>query len=55
MEYKLSKKLKASIKREMEKAPNRATFHGAISKEVYPDLKRTALLIGNELKLYSNE
>lgn len=51
--YELPKALKKIITKELKQAPNLATFHGAISKEIYPDLKSIALLTGDNLKLYS--
>lgn len=49
--YELSEALKKRMAKELDQAPNKATFHGAISREVYPDLKTSALLIGDKLQL----
>ncbi|WP_310991946.1 hypothetical protein [Aequorivita marina] len=53
--YELPKGLKKRLAKELDNAPNKATLHGAISKEIFPDLTRTALLIGDKLNLYSYE
>ena len=53
--YELPKGLKKRMAKEIENAPNKAILHGAISKEIFPNLKTTALLIGDKLELYSYE
>lgn len=51
--YTISKSLKNRLAKEMAKAPDKATFHGAIAREVYPELKHSALVIGDKVELIS--
>lgn len=53
MKYKLSKRLKNSIQKEIEGKGhnNKKVIFGAMAKQVFPDLKRSALIVGNTLDL----
>lgn len=55
MEYKLSKRLKKSIQKEIEGKGNnnRKVVFGAVAKSIFPGLKSSALLIGDTLELVS--
>ncbi|MGO3183160.1 MAG: hypothetical protein ACTIJ9_10040 [Aequorivita sp.] len=55
MEYKLSKRLKNSIQKEIEGkgCNNRNVVFGAMAQEVFKDVKSTAILTGDKLELFS--
>ncbi len=55
MEYKLSKRLKTSIQKEIEGNHNRKAIFGAMAKEVFHDIRSTAILTGDKLELFSFE
>jgi len=52
MEYKLSEQLKQAIQSEIG-SNNRNVVFGAMAKQVFPNLSRSALLIGEKLELVS--
>lgn len=55
MEYKLSEQLKQAIQSEIgsKGQHNRNVVFGAMAKQVFPNLSRSALLIGEKLELVS--
>jgi|GEM_PF-2649816 len=55
MEYEISNRLKKSIRKEIESkgAHNKKVIFGTIGKAIFPDLKSSALLIGEKLDLVS--
>ena len=55
MKYELSKHLKISIENEMETniGFNRMVVFKEIAKQVFPNLKNSALMIGNNIELTS--
>lgn len=55
MEYELSDELKVSLQKEVEGKGNhnRKVVFIEIAKQVFPDIRSTALLINDKLDLYS--
>lgn len=55
MEYELSDELKVSLQKEVEGKGNhnRKVVFMEIAKQVFPDIRSTALLINDKLDLYS--
>ncbi|SDX19287.1 hypothetical protein [Aequorivita viscosa] len=55
MEYEISKRLRASIQKEIEGKGhhNRKVIFGAMAKEVFKDIRSTAILTGDKVEMFS--
>lgn len=53
MEYNLTNELKDLIQIEIEDHQNRKEIFGAVAKQIFPDIKEIALIVGDKLETVS--